>query len=326
MSQIPGGEPESLLPHALQRAERLEVAASFVAKVVALELADITLDGSINTQTQEELAAVAQKLMDVAGLCNELVVDIAGAAGLEIESETHDAAPAVPATSALPLIPPATPAHTNGHNAESVAPPDPEPIQAPTSSDQVPSMVDETAVEIVGGDSNAETEAPALSESTDRLAEPKREESEELTSEVLYSRIINPDLTPKMRPKTEQFPIMVSGNRELKVKGNTIQLGKHELFLFNALLILREEPRSAQELKELGFYPDAATGNAINQAFYQGMTKLIEKVNQAAGREIFKKIGERLGAQYVVNPDLVLLDMRDEEEEPVTAGQFVKKK
>ena len=97
------------------------------------------------------------------------------------------------------------------------------------------------------------------------------------------------------------------------------------MFLFNALMLLRDKPRAAGEIRELGFYPEATNGTATAN-FSTSMKGLSELLNQAAGIELIKKVGTRADTRYCVNPNLVLRDERIDTDSSVAEGKLQLKK
>ncbi|MBI2591909.1 sigma-70 family RNA polymerase sigma factor [Candidatus Saccharibacteria bacterium] len=153
--------------------------------------------------------------------------------------------------------------------------------------------------------------------SSGRRASGSRSEGEfhELTSEGdLYERIIDAERIPTLDIRDgTPIELLVDDNNTLRFGGETIQLGAHARYIFNALMLLREAPASGGELRQFGFFPGAKQGTAL-MAFSKEMTSLIEQLNEAVGVEIFKKVGERRNMRYAVNPNLVLIDNRTDED------------
>lgn len=138
----------------------------------------------------------------------------------------------------------------------------------------------------------------------------------ETVSDVsLYERIVDIERFPSMKLREGHSPveIIVTGNTNLKVGDRDIQLDSHERYLFNALMLLRDKPRSAKEIREFGFFPGAKDSTA-NQAFSKSMGNLAEQLNMSAGVEVIKKLGQARSTRYAVNPDAVLTDLRTDEE------------
>lgn len=129
----------------------------------------------------------------------------------------------------------------------------------------------------------------------------------------LYARIVSLEKLPAIEPREGAAPIEVEiiDNSTLRLGGQVIRLRDHERYLFNALMLLRDQVNTATRLREFGFYP-SAKGTTVNQAFSKSMNQLTALLNEAAGIEILKKLGQGRGTRYVVNPDLVLTDIRTE--------------
>lgn len=153
------------------------------------------------------------------------------------------------------------------------------------------------------------------------------EQEEFIDKDDLYAGIVDLERVPTMALKEGAPAITVSvlnGNK-LGVGQRSIALSGHELYLFNALILLRDKARAAEELRGFNFAPDSSNGTA-QIAFNKAMNSLSAQINGAAGLEVIKRVGQARGTRYAVNPNLVLKDLRTNEDEAVETGTDVKKK
>jgi len=170
---------------------------------------------------------------------------------------------------------------------------------------------------------------PVEAQTTVLSEEPKPENAEpkeDATDMDFYTRILDLEHFPDVRPEEIESPIEVSikDNATLGTGEQSIKLDKHEVYLFNALMYLRDQPRTAVELRKFGFCPDAKSPAATNQTFFQSINGLMDQLNGVLGLQVIGKSGRARGTRYSVNPNLVLSDYRSEDDR-AKAGQDVKK-
>lgn len=143
------------------------------------------------------------------------------------------------------------------------------------------------------------------------IAKPEEETTPPLD---LYSAILSPSELPAMRQveATEAIRAEISGDDTIKIGEQTVALNKHGVYVLNALLLLRDQPRTGVELRkqEQGFHPAAKTMATRNATFSATINNLMSRVNEAASKEVIKKIGNKRSTRYAVNPRLVLTDTR----------------
>lgn len=134
----------------------------------------------------------------------------------------------------------------------------------------------------------------------------------------LYQKIVSADQIPNMlREGDEPITLTISSDSSVTVEGETIHLKRDQLYLFNALMLSRTEPRSSAELRSFGFAPDAKTDSSVTSRFFKGLTAIESSLNEAAGVEIIKRIGQRRAMLYAVNPRLVIAEDRKNTEADV---------
>lgn len=140
----------------------------------------------------------------------------------------------------------------------------------------------------------------------------------------LYRKIIGADQIPNMlREGDEPIPLTISSDSSVTIKGKTIHLKRDQLYLFNALMLSRAEPRSSAELRSLGFAPDAKTASSVTSRFFKGLSTIESSLNEAAGIEIIKKIGQRRSMLYAVNPRLIITEDRKDIEQEILDSRTV---
>lgn len=301
MSELRRGELDAFLDVSLEKATRIGQALGHLAKAVELGLVDVALDPSIaNNGSREKFVLLGQKLGELSGMSYELLADLSSTTGIPIQVD-EETQRTLPAQERLLVTPePATADDAKVGEQEQAASP--------------------VRKEDDGGPTGRTVVAPA--------PEPSAPVKQEAASEQndLYQRIVELSRLPEMRPVDEAEAVRseVIADDRIRIGQQEIVLQKHELFLFNALLLLRDEPRSGRELRDLGFYPGAKSTTSSNNAFSVAMNKLTEQLNQVAKKEIIKKIGEKRATRYALNPRLVLTDVRDETL-PTEAPEGVKK-
>ncbi len=274
-----------------ERMVRVERALDQLAKAIHLDLADIALgSGEIDEQTLETLRSLGQTIVGIAATSYDLLKDLQVVVGEEVEVPSQNETTLVPTT----VVPP------EGNK---------QPTRVTTSTTNQPKTRQARP-------QTEKQEAEELSNEVDKGT--TETEAEHEARGNLYLRIVNPEELPKMKVLDEKKTVEVSivGAQKLQVGERRFRLKGHSLFLFNAMLLLRDQPRSAAEIRELGFYPGATNGTA-QSIFSSTMISLTELMNKAAGVELLKKVGAGRSTRYCVNPNLSLIDDRkDESEEP----------
>lgn len=287
MTDAGTAENSSFLDLSLQKADNIERALIHLAKAIELDLVDVTLDPTIASNgNRERYAQLGSKLAQLSGISYELMADIAAATGIAIE-QSDEGAPELEAPAAQPALP------DHSTASEASAAPEPE-AEAASSKPTTPPATPAPSAE-------AKVAAPPTAEAS---GETKPSGSE------LFEKIIDLVHIPEMRPvdPEEAINIEICGNSVVKIKGHEISLSANEVFILNGLLMLRDKPRSSSEIRALGFEPTGKTPPAT--AFANAMKPLIGKLNNTAGKEIIKKLGERRNTQYAFNPRAVLEDVR----------------
>lgn len=124
----------------------------------------------------------------------------------------------------------------------------------------------------------------------------------------LYERIV----APENKTNTQYaVPASIVGDNELVVNGETVTLEGHRLFVFNALMLCRENPKiTRKDILGLGFYPDASDAARAN-AFNAAINKVTEYINTAAGRTVIHRSGIKRGSSYRVDADFGIADATD---------------
>lgn len=271
----------SFFDPALERLERIEHALHHVGKAVELELADVALDPSTLTDdVKAKLQEIGGSLLRIVQTGQSVAGDIFVATGDE-PVEVVAQAPAAPAP--RPSV-----GQTRSRRRS--------PSTASTHRPATPSPRRDVSPPADG----SEPVAPVA----------EAQESEQ----GLYARIIKPEETPEMRRAegARKIDVTIVADDRVKIGDREIVLGNHERFLFNALMMLREEPRAGAEIRELGFFPEATNGKT-NATFSTSMRNLSELLNTAAGVELIKKVGAGQATRYCVNPNLVLEEGRTED-------------
>lgn len=308
MANQAGELPGQFLDAAFERYSRIEVASSHVAKAVALELADVIMDpDGISDEQKARFAAVAGKLVDIIGLSQELLTDIVGVTGIGVQlgSGTIVVETTHPEISGgQQAISPGDEAQTGGGSKES------------------------TDAKGVGPDSKGTRRR--RSADTPTGGGPAASEETQTQLPELYGAIVDPASTPEMQvDESKKAVLSIWADDEIKLGDNSVVLRFHQRYLFNALMRLRDMPREASEIQDLGFYLDAKNKTARTRAFNTQIGELLTQVNQAAGREVFKIVEKDGNKWYVVNPHVVLEDNRSQNPEAhneLRDGEIVKKK
>ncbi len=304
MTEVRGGQPETFLDLSLQKTTHIERALGHLAKAIELELVDISLDpSSLGDDDREKFTLLGQKLARLSGLSYELLADISSATGTPLEAGQPGKLEVPVEEGEKPAALPTGESHRTRSGSVTRAPED-QPRPRRTSPSRSPARTVRAKVGVT-----------------------TRPETDQTEQNNLYRRIVNPDELPAMRPvdESEAINAEITTDNSIKIGQTQIPLGKHELYLFNALLMLRDKPRSASELRELGFNPDAKSQNQINSSFSRTMSDLIDKLNGAARKEIIKKLGDKKSTRYAVNPKLVLSDVREKVQQSVNTPTGVKK-
>lgn len=289
-------EGSSFVELSLAKATQIEKAMIHLAKAIELDLVDVALDpSSASNGSRERYAALGSKLAELSGISYELMTDISSATGIEIvspeapslEQANHSK---LADSSESPLLSPVV----DRTKAPSPAPtvrPTAQPVETPEPTESRPV-------------------APVVPQTETTAAPPETTSSNEL-----FDRIIDLERMPEMRSveDVDAIRITVGNDNTVSIKGRDLKLSTNEVFLFNALLLLRDKPRSSSELRELGFEP--AGKSPSTATFGNAMKSLIEKLNRAAGKEIIKPLGENRGRKYAFNPRAVLSDLRGTDQE-----------
>ncbi len=301
-----GGEHVRSAVHSdmfLEKAVNIERALGHLAKAIELDLVDVALNPEgLTDEDRARYAALGQRLAELSGISYELVMDISQATGIPLSDydESRDKQSDQQAEQPLPPAPAAP------KSAEASTLPQ---SQRDTQSGVKNGQHDSTEAAVVQSPRPyPETpEGAAMTDSTAGAGE-RQEESE------LYKKIVDPARLPVMRPveESEAIIIKIVGNNTALLSDQKLILRGHELYVFNALLLLRDASRSAVELKSLGFYPNA-TQSTANAAFARAMQELSDKLNRAVGKEVVKRIGAARSTAYAVNPKLVVVDLRETE-------------
>lgn len=293
MAELPGGDVD-LLSVTLEKAARIEQALGHLAKAIELGLVDVALDPSIASNgSRERYIELGQKLAEISGLSYELVTDISEATGIPIQVDGETDAAQAELGSPTPALPTPSLREAGEPVAAVVTPPAPLPTPPPTprSASASPTPTGEGS-------------------------------HESLTAEELHQRLVDPSRLPKMRevPEGQEISITILGDNKIRVRDRELRerdltLSTKEIFILNALLLLRDKPRGAAELRALGFQVEGKANPVVT--FSRLMKPLMDRINRAASKEVIKKIGEKRNTQYAVNPNAVLTDAR---QEPVADG------
>ncbi len=283
--------PTSFIEPALERALRIERASIHLARVVELELTDISLTGEeIDERTKSALHKLGGAFLRLSTMSMNLTNSIADSIGKSpLLSETSNVQPLLQPTTkeSQDITVPDVIQH------ESVTPtqsPQPSPKPHVSRLDQVRHRPTE----------------PSSEESTKRTRERKKQEGE------LYQAIITTDKTPQLELREGRVAkeVVITSDNTINIRDHEISLENDELFIFNGFMLLRNGLITAKDIRSLGFRPDASDASSAT-AFSKAVNTLLPAINQAAGVELIKKLGERRNTKYAVNPDLTLVDKRE---------------
>ncbi len=328
--------PDSLLGAAADRVANTEAAITQLAKVVGLELVDIYLDqgGAPDQDTVERLTEIAGSLITIAGISVDLLKDIAPLAGLNIHM--NGGAPRlVDEPVEQPALPPGRPTSNTEVPVQDTAITEPSVSEVPAVTNPMGGGQEPTAQPVLAQDTVLDTQPPQASGDSASPESAGSSEEREVVERDLYKRVCDLEAFPAIQ-LLEGAPVIkltVAGNNHVRLGDRVLTLDKHELYLFNAMLMLRDGVRTGGELRAFGFYPEASSDGSIAGTFSKAMNGLIEKLNSTAGIELFKKTGAARGTRYIVNPNLVLEDGRDPNspdyiptDSDVLAGEIVKRR
>lgn len=311
MADVNTGEGNSFVDLSLEKLGRIEQAVVHLAKAIELDLVDVALDPTIASNgSRERYAQLGSRLAELSGISYELVMDISQATGIAIEGiEGPQSRMGGGEESQQPALQPAQPLPLGEGTTSATAPPAPELADSASEASSAPA-------------------APIANQVTtpaDSSAKPKETAETEKDPSRLYERIVELEELPEMRPveEDEAIQLVVWKDNSIKLKDREIKLNRNELFLFNAMILLRDRPRSSSELRALGFEATGKTPASV--AFGNAVKPLIEKLNRAAGKEVIKKLGERRNTKYAFNPKVVLSDFREEGIAEETSPEGVKK-
>lgn len=130
-----------------------------------------------------------------------------------------------------------------------------------------------------------------------------------VATENLYERILDSTLftPPEAIDDTRPIAVDITSNHSLRLGSEKIKLGGRQLFFFNSIMLLRNAPRSAEELIELGFMGSRGIKDLNSSA-----KLFIERLNCAAGTELIRyEVDESGKRKYRVSDSLHINDRRD---------------
>lgn len=129
-----------------------------------------------------------------------------------------------------------------------------------------------------------------------------------------YDAIIPPAELPAVESNGhEPIPLTITADSTISLNGTDIELKGDRMYIFNALMGLRDQTPAAKDIRGLGeFRPGAEeTSDSTNTAFSNAMKKLRAELNEAAETELIKKHGDKLQTKYGVDPRLQLIEGRE---------------
>jgi|GEM_PF-3469831 len=296
---MPGIEPlpSDFVDPALQRTAQVERAMSHVVRVIELELADIDLaGGEIDEPTRQALSHIGGSLLRMSALGLQVahgIADTLGEPRVEVEAQVQS--------------------RSNGHVPERSLPSGVVPARPQTQARTQPASA--APVPVPGSQNGSRLDRRQNDPSTSPQADGRSRKGgrEKQTFEgKLYEGIVSPDDVPilELREGRTAKEVVIRDDHTIGIRDHEITLEGDELFIFNGLLLLRDKLIAAKDIRALGFRPGTSE-NSASQAFSKAIGELMPKINQAAGVEIIKKMGERTKTRYVVNPDLTLVDKRE---------------
>jgi hypothetical protein len=138
-----------------------------------------------------------------------------------------------------------------------------------------------------------------------------------------YEAIISLEDVPVIENGDGNSPIdvTITSDETIMLNGNTIILNDDKLFVFNALMLHRDRPRTAREIRRLGFRPTEQQPSVINNAFHSAIKTLAEELDQAAGVEIIEIEGKTVNTRYIINPSVMLIEGRDANDKQVRGSK-----
>jgi hypothetical protein len=304
MSEI-NDEPD-FIDASLERALRVERAINLVSKVVNLELADLALSGTeISEETKLQLQTLGGAFIRLSSTGMSVANEIATTLG-ENPSELST----LPAARHLPqpvVVSKKADATVRQENPAS-------PVVRPTASvaakDTLTTTVPAPASTPVGTSRLDQPQHASSRPDTQETQEQKSHTKKKFEGE-LYEAIVPEKTTPLIELREGMVPIniRISTDNMIIIEGTKIELEDDRLFIFNGLMRLRDHIMRARDIQDLGFRPDVPA-TAAAQAFSKAMVSIRSELNQAAGIEIVKRIGEKAGTKYAVNPAVTLIDER----------------
>jgi RNA polymerase sigma factor (sigma-70 family) len=132
------------------------------------------------------------------------------------------------------------------------------------------------------------------------------------TPEELYAGILETTRLPAIDAPVgdEQIIMDIMSDQSIKLGDQKITLGKNQVYFLNALLLLRDCPRSMKEYKDLGF----RHGSRGTKDLTDAARHLIDRMNQISEAEVVSRSGSNSNTRkYIVSPGLVINDRRGEE-------------
>jgi len=133
----------------------------------------------------------------------------------------------------------------------------------------------------------------------------------------LFSAIVPASETPEMsHADLDPINLFIVDDRTILLGDTSVRLSGQQLYVFNAMMLLRDRARNYNELLSLGYRSETESELSAKQMIGKAVSKLIETLEQAAGVEIIIKSGKTRSLKYVVNPALVLHDNRIQPQMP----------
>ena len=295
--------PSAIHP-ALERAERIERALSHTARALELELADIELAGQAVDETVEQsLRSIGATLIRISQMGINTANSLAATIGtdqiaLDVPTTLLEQPSVTSAVQAMPK----TPEQPNLQPAVGTQPRAQEPQAAAVKTEAAPAEL-----VVKGEEPVAEPQKVASISQVET-----REKKTPAYEGELYTRIVPESVTPimELRKGMIAIPLRIVTDDTVIINGEKVMLEGDQLFIFNALMKLRDNLIAAKDMRKLGFRLEGQPG-AI--AFSQAMRELTSQLQQAAGPELptlIKRTGKAAGTKYAVNPAIVLQDER----------------
>lgn len=128
---------------------------------------------------------------------------------------------------------------------------------------------------------------------------------------LLYRELIVPERDVYI-PDEDAIEGYAMGPAKLRIGDTNISLRPHQLFIWNAFSLLRDQERgiSRADVFALGFKSAADNPNADERSWEYNLRALMRKVNTVASEAIILVGGERRGIRYGINPNFRLTDLR----------------